>query len=140
MAEKVGKGRKVGEGLAKGWRGVGEGLAKGWRSSLHPPVSEFPRRPFRDMGLRLHGTYGSRCVQQLRKACKCQIRFILLCCHPSVEVIQMSALQHELRSPNRKIANVTISTCRQMAGFDIADWNLELPVEMLKISWGNRSQ
>ena len=41
---------KVGKGLAKGWRRVGEGLAKGWRISSHPPISEFPRRPFRDTG------------------------------------------------------------------------------------------
>ena len=39
--------------LAKGWRRVGEGLARGtWRRvALHPPISEFPRRPFRDTGL-----------------------------------------------------------------------------------------
>ena len=43
--------RKVGEGLAKGWRRVGEDLAKGWRVSLHPPISQFPRRPFRRPGL-----------------------------------------------------------------------------------------
>ena len=42
---------KVGKGLAKGWRRVGEGLAKGQRISLHPPISEFPRIPFRDTGL-----------------------------------------------------------------------------------------
>ena len=43
--------------LAKGWRKLGEGSANGWRISLHPPISEFPRRPFRDMGLWLwvHG-------------------------------------------------------------------------------------
>ena len=37
--------------LAKGWHRVGEGLAKGQRISLHTPISEFPRRPFRDTGL-----------------------------------------------------------------------------------------
>ena len=37
--------------LAKGWHRVGEGLAKGSRISLHPPISEFPRRTFRDTGL-----------------------------------------------------------------------------------------
>ena len=43
--------RKDGEGLAKGWHSVGEGLAKGQRISLHPPISDFPRHPFRDAGL-----------------------------------------------------------------------------------------
>ena len=45
------------ERLAKGWRRVGARLAKGWqRVSLHPPISEFPRRPFRGTGLRLRGS------------------------------------------------------------------------------------
>ena len=52
-AEGVGEGlaEMVGKGLARGWRRVGEGLAKGWQISLHPPISEFPRHPFRDTGL-----------------------------------------------------------------------------------------
>ena len=49
----VGEGlaEKVGKGLAKGWRRVGEELAKGWRVSLHPPILQFPKRPFRRGGL-----------------------------------------------------------------------------------------
>ena len=45
---------KVGNGLAKGWRRVDTGLAecwrrvgRGWRVSLHPPILQFPKRPFR---------------------------------------------------------------------------------------------
>ena len=58
VGERLAKGwRRVGEGLAKGWQRVGEGLAKGWQRVggffLHPPISEFSRRPFRDIGLSL---------------------------------------------------------------------------------------
>ena len=62
VGERLARGwRRVGKGLAKGWQRVGEGLAKGSRISLHPPILEFPRRPFRDTGLWLHGFRRCRC-------------------------------------------------------------------------------